>query len=430
MHSKNPTYEDVYDEVSKCNRCGFCQAVCPIYSITGSEMNVARGHNAHVRALAEGNSVISTDYKDPLFECLLCRACVSNCNPAVRTDKIVVTGRSEYVKKVGQSRIMTFLFRNLLTDHQKMGRYVRLVALGKNTGISKLAKAMGILNWFGKGLGSAEGIVEKLPWTFFRDRVSDLKLKPAKAKMSVAYFVGCAFNYVLPDVSESTVDVLVSTGAEVKIGDTCCCGVPAYSYGDLEAARNMARKNIEALEKLDTDLVITECGSCSSFLKEYPELFEDDAAMKKRAEAVAHRVKSFSEFMVTEAPDSLSANVFSGKVVTYHDPCHMSRYQKLVKEPRTLLKKLAGLTYKEMPEADRCCGAAGSYNVAHYDQSMQVLDRKMQNLKKTGADILTTECPGCMIQLSYGVKRAGLATKVVHINELLRDALKNKRKEK
>ncbi len=430
MHSKNQVYDEVYDEMSKCNRCGFCQAVCPIFAITHSEKNVARGHNSSVRTLAEGNAAISQDYKDPLFECLLCRACVSNCNPAVRTDKIVVTGRAEYVKKVGQSKIMTFLFRNLLTDQHKLGRYVRLVAFGKNTGMSKLAKAMGILNWFGKDMGNAEGIIEKLPWTFFRDRVSGLKLEPAKAKMSAAYFVGCAFNYVLPDVSEATVDVLVRTGVNVKVGDTCCCGVPAYSYGDLDAARKMARKNIEALEKLNTDVVITECGSCSSFLKEYPELFTDDAAMKKRAEAVARKVKSFSEFMVKEAPETLSADKFSGKVVTYHDSCHMSRYQKLVKEPRTLLKKLSGVTYKEMPEADLCCGAAGSYNLMHYQQSMQVLDRKMENLKKTGADVLTAECPGCIIQLSYGVRRAGLATKVVHISKLIQDALKNNGKKK
>ncbi len=424
MQAKNHTYDEIYDEVSKCNRCGFCQAHCPIFAITGSEKNVARGHNAHVRALAEGNALISGDFKDPLFECLLCRACVANCNPAVRTDKIVVRGRSEYARKVGQSKIMTFIFRKLLTDQNKLGRYVHLVALGKNTGMSKLAKAMGILKWFGKDMESAEGIVEKLPWSFFRDRVSSLNLEPAERKKNVAFFVGCAFNYVLPDVSESTVNVLVRSGARVRVADNCCCGVPAYSYGDLDAARAMARKNIEVLEKLDADAVVTECGSCSSFLKEYPELFEDEPDMKKRAEAIAQKVRSFSEYIFADAPEDLAAGRYAGKVVTYHDPCHMSRYQKLVKEPRALLKKLSGLTYKEMPEADRCCGAAGSYNLMHYEQSMQVLDRKMQNLKKTGADILTTECPGCMIQLGYGVRRAGLSTKVVHISQLLEDALK------
>jgi len=142
--------------------------------------------------------------------------------------------------------------------------------------------------------------------------------------------------------------------------------------------------------------------------------------MQKRARSLAKRVKGFSEFMVDRLPAAMEAKSASKKV-TYHDPCHMSRYQGTVKQPRALLKKIPGMTYIELPEADRCCGAAGSYNVMHYDQSMQVLDRKMENLKKTGAEILATECPGCLIQLGYGTRRAGLKVRVSHISELLRE---------
>jgi glycolate oxidase iron-sulfur subunit len=417
----NQQYKDVYEEVSKCNRCGFCQAHCPIFAITGVEKNVARGHNAHVRGLAEEKMEIGPDFKDPLFECLLCKACVANCFPAVRTDKAVVAGRAEYMKRVGQPKVMKLLFHNLLPDPQKMGKYVRLLALGKNTGLSKLARAMGILSWFGKDMAKAEGLIDKIPTPFFRERVHKLRLAPVKVKAEVAYFVGCGFNYVLPHVSESTVAVLVDQGARVKIADNCCCGLPAYGYGDVEAARNMARKNVEALEKLKSDVIVTECGSCSAFLKEYPELFGEDPTWKKRAEEVAKKVRAFSEFMVTQVGE-LKANGLAGKKVTYHDPCHMSRYQNITKQPRELIKKIQGVTFAEMPEADRCCGAAGSYNIMHYEQSMKVLERKMELLKKTGADILTTECPGCMIQLSYGVKKAGLPTKVLHISELLKQA--------
>ena len=414
-------YKSVYEEVSKCNRCGFCQAHCPIFAVTGVEKNVARGHNVHVRLLAEEKMEISPDLKDPLFECLLCKACVANCFPAVRTDKAVIAGRAEYIKRVGQPKAMKLLFHTLLPDQEKMAKYVRLLAFAKNTGLSKLVRAMGILSWFGKDFGKAEGLIDKMPGSFFRQRIGSLRLEPAKAKMEVGYFVGCGFNYMLPNVSESTIEVLVGQGAKVRIADNCCCGLPAYAYGDLEAARNMARKNIEALEKLNTEVVVTECGSCSAFLKEYPELFEDNEAMKKRAAGLSKKVKGFSEFMVTQVGE-LAANSLSGKKVTYHDPCHMSRYQGVVKEPRELLKKISGLTYAEMPEADRCCGGGGAYHVTHYEQSMKVLERKMENLKKTEADILTTECPGCIVQLSHGVRKAGLPTKVLHISEVIMDA--------
>jgi glycolate oxidase iron-sulfur subunit len=412
----------VYDEVSKCNRCGFCQAHCPIFEITGDERNVARGHNVHVRKLADGSLQMGEDFKDPLFECLLCKACVANCFPAVRTDKSVIAGRAEYLKRMGQPRIMHFLFHRLLPDPERLSFYVRLAAWGKNSGFTKLARAMGILSWFGKDLNKVEGIVEKLPTKFFRERVASRTAAPRAGKIRVSYFVGCGYNFVLPQVSQATIEVLENSGADVQVADNCCCGLPAYGYGDLEAARKMADKNLESLEKMNADAVVTECGSCSAFLKDYPELFEDDPAKKELSRRLAQKVQAFSEFMQTRFPESPSAKFLSGKV-TYHDPCHMSRYQKVIQEPRALLRRIPGMNYIELPEADRCCGAAGSYNVMHYEQSMKVLDRKVEMVKKTGADILTTECPGCIIQLRYGVRRAGLGTRVAHLSELLREMM-------
>ena len=412
----------VYDEIAKCNKCGFCQAVCPIFDITKDERSVARGHNAHLRKLIEGDLNLNKDLKDPLFECLLCRTCVANCFPAVRTDKNVVRGRAEYMKQIGQPKILTFLFNKMLPDQKAMAKYVRLGALGKNAGLSKLARALGILKWFGKDFDKAEGIIEKLPTRFFRDRVADLKLKPENPKMRIGYFVGCGFNFVLPHVSEATADVLVKQGIEVVIADNCCCGLPAYGYGDLEAARKLARKNMDILEKMDVDLIVTECASCSAHLKDYPELFEEDPAMFERAEAFVKKISGFSEFMHDKMPEADKAAGGKKKSkVTYHDPCHMCRYQGISKEPRSLLNQMPGVEYVELPEADRCCGAAGSYNIMHYEQSMKVLDRKIEHLKNTDADVLTTECPGCCIQLAYGVRRAGLSTKVVHISQLMQD---------
>lgn len=408
----------VYDEVAKCNKCGFCQAHCPIFDITRDERNVARGHNAHIRKLIEGELELNRELKDPLFECLLCRTCVANCFPAVRTDKNVVAGRAEYMRRVGQPKIMRFLFHNLLPDQRKMARYVRIGAYGKNSGLSKMARALGILKWFGRDLDKVEGIIERLPTRFLRDRVASPKMGPSDASTRIAYFVGCGFNFVLPHVSESTIQVLVHQGIGVEIAENCCCGLPAYGYGDLEAARAIAKKNIQVLEAMDVDFVLTECGSCSAFLKDYPELFEEEPEWRDRAESLSKRVKGFSEFMHNRI-DCLGGPKNTGPFkVTYHDPCHMSRYQKIIKEPRVLLTGLPGVTYIEMPDADRCCGAAGSYNIMHYQQSMAVLSRKMEALKKTGAEILTTECPGCLIQLGYGVRKEGLPIEVLHVSEL------------
>lgn len=411
----------VYDEVAKCNKCGFCQAHCPIFDITRDERNVARGHNAHIKKLIEGELELNRELKDPLFECLLCRSCVANCFPAVRTDRNVVAGRAEYMKRVGQPKLMKFLFRNLLPDQRKMAKYVRLGAYGKNSGMTKLARTLGILKWFGKDLDKVEGIVEELPTRYFREIADSLDLGSMGSKLRVAYFVGCGFNFVLPKVSVSTVAVLVHQGIKVDIAENCCCGLPAYGYGDLEAAKAIARKNIEVLEKMDADVVLTECGSCSAFLKDYPELFEDETSLREKAEELAKRVKGFSEFIQPRLKEMGKPKELSVKV-TYHDPCHMSRYQKVVREPRAILKAIPGVDYVEMPEADRCCGAAGSYNIMHYEQSMAVLAKKMENLKKTKAQILTTECPGCLIQLSYGVRKEKLPVEVIHISQLLERA--------
>jgi glycolate oxidase iron-sulfur subunit len=315
---------------------------------------------------------------------------------------------------------MTFLFRHLLVDQNKMARYVRLAAYGKNSGLSKLARALGLLKWFGRDLDGVAGIVERFPRRFFRERQRDAHITTEKPKLTLGYFVGCGFNFVLPQASEATLAMLAHVGAQTVIADNCCCGLPAYSYGDLDAARKAAAKNIGILEKLDADLFVTDCASCSSFLRTYPKLFVKDSQMKARAERVSKRIRGFSEFIhgpihEVEPISPLKATL------TYHDPCHMSRYQNIVREPRSIVSKLPDVTYRELPEADRCCGAAGSYNILHYEKSMRVLDRKMEAVKSTGADILITECPACLIQLAHGVRRSKLPVRVLHMSQLLRE---------
>jgi glycolate oxidase iron-sulfur subunit len=169
------------------------------------------------------------------------------------------------------------------------------------------------------------------------------------------------------------------------------------------------------------DAIVSECGSCSTFLKEYAELLKDDPIYAGKAEVLSKKVRSFSEFLVAAgSTDGLGA--LQG-TVTYHDPCHLSnRFGKITAQPRQLLKAVPGLTYKELPEADWCCGAAGSYTFMHHEEAKGVLDRKMANVGKTGAQMLATECPACMMHLDYGARSAGLDVRVRHLSQILDEA--------
>jgi len=411
----------IYDEVAKCNKCGFCLSTCPVYTITGEERAVARGHNVHLQNLIEGNLEMSEELKAPLFECLLCRACVENCMSGVMTHENVLRGRSVYVEQLGEPRVLQFVLRKLLPNPKKMDFYVRLAALGKKSRLDRAAKALGVLKWFGRDRDKVLDLVQRMPFRFFRERVAELGPNPQPAHAKVAYFVGCATNYALPEVGFSTVKVLRAVGCSVQILGNVCCGLPASSYGDHSAFKNLAQRNLDIMANLEVATIVTDCGSCSAFLKEYADLLADDPEYGAKAAAVRPKLKALSEYLKEIGPPE-----FRGRVdarVTYHDPCHMSRYQDLVNEPRDIIRSIPGVEYRELPEADWCCGAAGTYNIAYYGQSMQVLSRKMENVKKTKADILVTTCPACYIQLAYGARKHALRCEVLDLADLIARAL-------
>jgi glycolate oxidase iron-sulfur subunit len=409
--------EGLYPEVTRCSKCGFCQPFCPIYRTTGNEASVARGHNAHVRLLIEGRLDLSTDLKDPLFECLLCRACVANCPPAVTTPDVVVEARAAYYRRFGRPLVQKAIFRHLLPHPRVMRAAFKPVAWAKRLGLAELAKRAGLMGLVYANLPKAEGILQDLPVQSFSDSVGKIRLVPDKVAHRVVYFNSCGMNFALPKVAEATVRVLVRNNCAVDIRANNCCGLPPWSYGDLDSARNLARGNLRAMAGTDAEVILTDCGSCSSFLKEYGHLLAGDAEYAAQATEFSAKVRDVSEYLASvglaESEGQLQA------VVTYHDPCHLSRPGKVNAQPRSLLRAVPGLELRELPEADWCCGGAGTYNVAHYDQSMQVLERKMKNVEKTGASILVTSCPACIMQLSHGVRRAGLDVEVLHVTQLL-----------
>ncbi len=410
------------DELIRCNQCGLCLSTCPTYRVTLCERFVARGRNFLAQLALGGNADDERELAEPLFQCLLCGACTVACHSEVHTDEIMVAMRERFWRLYGRHPALRLFFDTLLPNPRLLTRLVRAIALAKRTGLSALARRLGLLRWINARLEGAEGLVQSMPRSFLRDRLASLGFRSAELSGQRAwikppagspaarmiYFVGCGTNFQLPHTAEAAMRVLSAAGAELVVLENFCCGLPPFSYGDLGAAELLARRNLEVIGALSADAIVTECGSCSRMLKEYARLFGPEF------EAISARVLDF-----TEAVDRLgvpcTANL--GRV-TYHDPCHMVRGQGLADLPRRLIRQ-AGAELVELPEADWCCGGAGTYNIMHPDLSLKVLERKMRNIAATGVDTVVTACPSCIIQLQYGARKFGPQVDVIHISELL-----------
>jgi len=438
--------EDHYDEIARCNRCGFCQVACPVFRATGHEGGVARGRIALLRALVEGRIGWDKELEEPLFACLLCGACTANCFPAVATADLILDARSEYLDRVGRKPLHRLLFGHLLPYPRRLRLAARAAALGKRTGLSKIARALGLLRIFGRDFPRAEGIVERIPPKAFREELEKgdksnlprsgpttlravpgashkLDLSPflGQGQGRIGYFVGCGTDIMCPEAARATLGVLRRLGRSVEVLENGCCGLPPLTYGDRAAARELAARNLALLGPEEFDLVVTDCSSCAAFLTKYPTLFDEADPRHGAAVTFAASVRDLAELIGPAEEIPLPAGR-EKLVATYHDPCHASRGQGIVKQPREVLRALPGIEYRELPEADWCCGGAGSYALAHYDLARQVLDRKIDNVQRTGADLLVTSCPACIIQLRYGVRQRGLPVRVCHISELLEGA--------
>jgi len=408
------------DEVAKCNRCGFCLAACPVYQATGVETKAPRGRNSLARSLMKKDFTwpSSPETRESLFQCLGCRACVEACFPAVATDEIVASARSDYYREFGETWLQRYLFRRLLPDPQRLSAAIKKAFLLKSS--ANLLRALSFLPWLNRNLLKAVDLLPPLPAHTLRERWPDLvRGKMGKGK-KIAYFGGCAFNFVLPDIGQSTMYLLLKDGNQVFWPEHGCCGLPAYGHGDFEGARIMARKNIKLFQDLGVEAVVTECASCSSFLKKYPDLLSSEAAFIGPAKSFNSRVLDISEFL--SAKDiSFQRNDLPVKV-TFHDPCHLNRFQKIKSQPRELLGKMPGVDFVEMPEADWCCGGGAGLNLSNYDLSMKILQRKMDNVQKSKAKTLVTSCPGCYLQLRHGANKNKLAVEVRYLTEFFAGA--------
>ncbi len=265
-------FQTFYDHVATCSRCGFCQPACPIFRATGREGHVARGKMALYRNVIEERTEIGPDMRDAFSNCLQCRACTESCFSALETDEVVRSFRHAYAERFGRSFWQRRVFRSLLPRPRVMRALVRSIWALRKTGLADAAKRIGLVGLLNPKLERALDLHAGTPGPLLHDRLAKRPPPAPGGRPLVGYWMSCGYNYVLPEVGEATVRVLERMGVNVEVLDNCCCGLAAHGYGDREAAERLARENLRRLGDLERfDAIVSECGSCSGHLKEYPE---------------------------------------------------------------------------------------------------------------------------------------------------------------
>jgi glycolate oxidase iron-sulfur subunit len=277
---------------------------------------------------------------------------------------------------------------------------------------------------FGR-LESLESLAPPAESPFFFAQIGKTFPAEGERRYRVAFLAGCIANVSFARLNEATVRVLQKNGCEVVVpeGQNCCGALHVHS-GLRDEARKLARQNIDAIiAGGEFDAIITNAAGCGSTLKEYGELLEHDPGYAEKARQFTSLMKDVNEFLA-----SIELNPRMGEVpitVTYQDSCHLAHGQRVRTQPRKLLRAVPGLEFREMPMADLCCGSAGIYNVLQNEMAMTVLKSKMDYVNMTGADVVVTANPGCMLQLKAGAKLHGKGQRVAHVVEILDEAYKN-----
>ncbi len=415
-------------DLDRCVHCGLCLNACPTYRELGVEMDSPRGRIYQMAQVAAGRMPISDSYQEHIDLCLGCRACETACPSGVEYGKLVEAARAHLEQAAPRplaSRLARgFLYGRLLVSPWLMALAGNLAAFYRFSGWQRLLRATRLLELLGP-LGKIERLLPPAERPFFFGQIGRSFPAVGERRSRVALVAGCLANVSFARLNEATVRVLQRNGCDVDIpaGQTCCGALQVHA-GLRDLGRRLARRNIEAFERGGHDAIVTNAAGCGSTLKEYGHLLEHDPAWAGRAKAFAGRVKDVSEFLA-----QLGVNREMGQLditVTYQDSCHLAHGQRIRLPPRQLLEAVPGLKFRELPLADLCCGSAGVYNVQHPEMSMALLEKKMQMAATTGAGVIATANPGCMLQLRAGAALFGRNQRVMHVVEVLDEAYRSR----
>ena len=411
-------------ELYKCIHCGFCLEACPTYVETGLETESPRGRIALMKAVNEGRIQITPNVVRHWDLCIQCRACEPACPSGVPYGRLIEATMAQVQPrhKMGLLRRLAFKlsFQHILPRQNRLALLVGALRLYQRSGLQQALRKSHLLRLMPGRLAEVETSLPYIPSTTFKPKGQIVPANGTK-KARVALLSGCVMPLVHGPQMDAVVRVLARNGCQVVVPqDQVCCGALNTHVGDLDTARDLARRNIDAFLASDVDAIVVASAGCGIRMKEYGHLLRHDPQYAERARRFDHMVKDVHEFLA-ELPFEPPRAPLNYRV-TYQDSCHLSNTQRVTQQPRELLGSIPGIQFVELENASMCCGGGGSYSITEREFSLKVLKSKMKAVKDTGADVIATANPGCVIQLKYGASREGRPIQVRYVTDLLDEA--------
>ncbi len=423
-----------YSVLQQCMHCGLCLPTCPTYLETKRERHSPRGRISLMRSIADDELQVGKAFADEMSYCLGCLACTTACPAGVDYGTLFEAARAEVersgtVSSPQRSLVRFVTLRFLLFRPWALRLTARAQRLLKESGLLGFIRKAGVYSILPRRVGELESQALPISRRFSDELIAPVEKPETAARYKVAVLTGCIQDIVFSDVNRATVDVLLANGCEVSTphGQACCGSLHAHN-GDLETARELARRQVDAFDAAGLDAIISNSAGCGSHLKHFGRLLADDPSYAARAEAWSAKVRDISEWLVEigfrrpSAPEGGAATV----AVTYHEACHLCHGQGISSQPREILRSIPGVELRECAEATLCCGSAGVYSLTQPRTAGWLRDRKVGHIRATGAEVVATANPGCQLQIQRGLREGAspdpAVPRVVHPVVLLSKA--------
>ncbi|WP_445257927.1 glycolate oxidase subunit GlcF [Nocardioides aurantiacus] len=403
--------------IGDCVHCGFCLPTCPTYVLWGEEMDSPRGRIYLMKEGLEGEPM-DDEMVGHIDACLGCMACVTACPSGVQYDVLIEQTRNQVERRhdrsVGDRALRGLIFA--LFPHPKRLRLLRgPLKVMQRTGLDRAMRRTGLLDRISPQLAVMESLAPQLGKP---QPLPEHIRASGERRMVVGMLTGCVQGAFFPGVNSATARVLRAEGCDVVVpASQGCCGALSAHNGREPEAQDFARRLVDSFEDSGVERVVVNAAGCGSTMKEYAALLADDPAYASRAQAFAEKVRDVSEILVELGP--VAPRHPLEMTIAYHDACHLAHAQGVRSEPRQLLEAIPGLELREIAEAEICCGSAGIYNVLNPEPARELGDRKAANIVRTGAQVLVTANPGCLMQVTSAIERAGHPMGMAHTIEVL-----------